>query len=78
MLADVDEPIDTVVVFRPSAECAGVAHQAVEVGARAVWLQLGLVSAEARAAVEAAGMGYVEDLCSKVVAAQHGIRAAAA
>ena len=44
----------------------------------AVWLQLGLSNAEARRAVEAAGLGYVEDLCSKVVAAEHGIRAAAA
>ena len=77
-LADVGQPIDTVVVFRPSPECAGVAKSAIAAGARAVWLQLGLSNAEARRAVEAAGLGYVEDLCSKVVAAKHGIRAAAA
>jgi len=77
-LADVGQPIDTVVVFRPSPECAGVAKAAIAAGARAVWLQLGLSNAEARRAVEAAGLGYVEDLCSKVVAAEHGIRAAAA
>jgi predicted CoA-binding protein len=77
-VGDIDEPIDTVVVFRPSPECAGVARQAIAAGARAVWLQLGLVSAEARRDVEAAGLGYVEDLCTKVVAAEHGIRADAA
>ena len=77
-LADIGEPIDTVVVFRPSPECAGVAKAAIAAGARAVWLQLGLSSDEARRAVEAAGLGYVEDLCSMVVAAEHGIRAAAA
>ena len=47
-------------------------------GAKAVWLQLGLVSAEAAGRREAAGLGYVEDACTKVVAAQHGIRAAVA
>lgn len=73
-LADVPEPIDTVVVFRPSGEAAGVAEQAISVGAKAVWLQLGLVSAGARAACEAAGLGYVEDSCTKVVAAHHHLR----
>ena len=73
-LAEVPEPIDTVVVFRPSREAAGVAAQAVEVGAKAVWLQLGLASAEARALCEAAGLGYVEDECTKVVAARFGLR----
>jgi predicted CoA-binding protein len=74
VLADVPDEIDTVVVFRPSAECGRVAEQAIAVGAKAVWLQLGLVSAEARAAAEAAGIGYVEDRCTKVVAAQLGLR----
>jgi ComEC/Rec2-related protein len=74
VLADVPDEIDTVVVFRPSPECGGVAQQAVAVGAKAVWLQLGLASAEARAAAEAAGLGYVEDRCTKVVAAQLGLR----
>jgi predicted CoA-binding protein len=72
-LADVPEPIDMVVVFRPSPECAGVAEQAVAAGARAVWLQLGLVSAEAAAACAAADVGYVEDECTKVVAARYRI-----
>ena len=78
-LADVpaDIEIDTVVVFRPSPECAGVAASALQRGTHAVWLQLGLVSAEARRLVEAAGVGYVEDACTKVVAAQHGITAPA-
>jgi uncharacterized protein len=77
-LADVPDPIDTVVVFRPSEEAGGVAAQAVEAGAKAVWLQLGLVSAEARERCEAAGLGYVEDICTKVLAARHDIRQPAA
>jgi len=73
-LADVPHPFDTVVVFRPSRECGNVAAQAVEAGAKAVWLQLGLSSAEARARCEAAGIGYVEDTCAKVVAARYDLR----
>ena len=45
---------------------------------RAVWLQLGLVSVEARARCEAAGLGYVEDTCAKVMAARYDIRQPAA
>lgn len=77
-LADMPEPFDTVIVFRPSAEAGGVAAQAVEAGAKAVWLQLGLASAEARASAEAAGLGYVEDTCAKVIAASYDLRQPAA
>lgn len=73
-LAAVPVTIDTVVVFRPAAEAAEVTRQAVEVGARAVWLQLGITSPEARAVAAAAGIGYVEDACTKVVARVHHIR----
>jgi predicted CoA-binding protein len=76
-LADVPEPIELVNVFRPSAEAADVARQAVEVGARAVWLQLGIVSAEARKICTDAGLLYVEDRCIGVERARHAIRRAA-
>jgi uncharacterized protein len=66
-LADVVEPIDLVDVFRRSEFCADVARQAVEAGAGALWLQLGVVSAEARAIAEAAGLDYVEDECTAIV-----------
>lgn len=65
-LADVAEPIDLVNVFRPSAQAAGVVRQAVAVGARAVWLQQGITSAEGRRLAEEAGLDYVEDLCIAV------------
>jgi hypothetical protein len=66
-LAEVDEPIDVVDVFRRAEFCPDVAHQAVEAGAGALWLQLGIVSAEARAIAEAAGIDYVEDECAAIV-----------
>ncbi len=66
-LAEIEEPIDLVDVFRRSEFCPDVARQAVEVGAGALWLQLGVVSAEARAIAEAAGLDYVEDECTAIV-----------
>jgi predicted CoA-binding protein len=62
-LADVPEPVGLVDVFRPSADAAEIVRQAVAAGAPAVWLQLGIVSAPARAIAEAAGLAYVEDRC---------------
>jgi predicted CoA-binding protein len=62
-LLDIMEPVDVVDVFRPAAEAPGIARQAVAAGAKALWLQLGIVSEEARAIAEAAGLDYIEDLC---------------
>ena len=72
-LHEIDEPIDLVDVFRRPEHCAGHVREAVDAGAKAVWLQLGIVSAEARAIAEAAGIPYVEDACTAVVHA-HGLR----
>jgi uncharacterized protein len=69
-LADIEEPIDVVDVFRRSEFCPDVARQAVEAGADALWLQLGVVSAEARAIAEEAGLDYVEDECTAIVHAR--------
>ena len=66
-LAEIDEPIDLVDVFRRADACPGVAREAVEAGAKAVWLQLGLVSPEARRIAEDAGLEYVENECTAIV-----------
>lgn len=66
-LREIDEPIDLVDVFRRLDACPGVAREAAEVGAKAVWLQLDLVSPEARAIAADAGMDYVEDECTAIV-----------
>jgi predicted CoA-binding protein len=62
-LAEVDGPVDVVEVFRPAAEAPEIAHQAGKVGARVLWLQLGIVSEEARQVAEAAGLTVVMDRC---------------
>jgi uncharacterized protein len=66
-LADVEVPIDLVDVFRRADACPGVAREAVEAGATALWLQLGLVSPEARRIAEQGGLEYVEDECTAIV-----------
>jgi|1185.fasta_scaffold23060_2 predicted CoA-binding protein len=65
-LFDIEEPIDLVDVFRRREFCEAHAREAVEVGAKALWLQLGIVSPAARAVAESAGIGYVEDACTAV------------
>ena len=72
-LADVPFSVEVVLVFRPSEEAAAVAKAAVAIGAKALWLQQGIVSAEARRLAEAAGMLYVEDRCMGVERAVHSI-----
>jgi predicted CoA-binding protein len=66
-LADLPEPVDLVDVFRRAEYCADVAREAAAIRAPALWLQLGLRSAEARDVAEQAGMEYVEDACTAVV-----------
>jgi uncharacterized protein len=66
-LAEGERPIDLVDVFRRPDACPGVARDAVAAGAKAVWLQLGIVSPEARQVAEEAGLDYVEDECTKIV-----------
>jgi uncharacterized protein len=65
-LDQVPEPIDIVDVFRRPEHTPDVARDAVAVGAGALWLQLGIRSAEARKIAEDAGLAYVEDRCLKV------------
>jgi predicted CoA-binding protein len=66
-LADIDEPIDLVDVFRRPEHTPQHAQEAVDAGAKALWLQLGIRSAEARRIATGGGLDYVEDLCTAVV-----------
>lgn len=68
-LRDIPEPVDLVNVFRPSGQAAAVVREAIEIGAKAVWLQQGIVSAQARQIALEAGVDYVEDLCMAVIRA---------
>ncbi|CAN5148779.1 CoA-binding protein [soil metagenome] len=73
-LADLTDAPDLVVVFRPPAEAADVTRQAIDAGAGAVWLQLGITSAKAERIAADAGIDFVQDRCSGVDAETFGIR----
>jgi predicted CoA-binding protein len=60
------EKIDLVNVFRNSEDVPPVAQEAIAIGARALWLQLGILHEAAAAQARAAGMWVVQDLCLKV------------
>jgi predicted CoA-binding protein len=62
-LAEVDGPVDVVDVFRPAEEAPAIARQAIAVGAKVLWLQLGIESEEAKRLAEAAGLTVVMNRC---------------
>lgn len=72
-LADIPVPVDIVDVFRPPEEAADVARQAAAIGAKTLWLQMGITSDEARGIAAAAGMNFVEDNCLGVTVNELGI-----
>ncbi len=74
-LDDVPEQIGLVDVFRPAEQTPDIARQAVTAGATALWLQLGIASAEARRIAEDAGLLYVEDRCLIIEQRRTGLNA---
>lgn len=70
-LLDVPEPIDIVDVFRAPDAVPGIAREAVQVGAKALWLQYGVISPEGIAIAEQGGLRVIVDRCMKVEHARH-------
>ena len=65
-VSDVPEPIEVVQIFRPSDEVGPIVDEAIAAGAKAVWMQLGIVDEAAAARARAAGLDVVMDQCMKV------------
>jgi predicted CoA-binding protein len=65
-LEAIPEPVDIVDVFRKSEDCAPIAKQAVAIGAKTLWLQLGVENTEAQQIAEAAGLAVVMNRCVKI------------
>jgi uncharacterized protein len=70
-LRDVPEPIDVVDVFRQPSAVPAIAREAIEVGARALWLQFGVISPEGAAIAAEAGLDVVMDRCMKIEHARY-------
>jgi predicted CoA-binding protein len=68
-LRDIPEKVDVVDCFRKSAEIPAIAGDAIAIGAKVLWMQLGVENAQARRKAEAAGLEVVEDHCVKI---EHG------
>jgi len=65
-LRDIPQKVDIVDCFRKSEEIASLADDAVAIGAKVLWMQLGVHNAAARAKAEAAGLEVVENHCVKI------------
>ena len=65
-LLDIPDKVDMVDVFRRSAEVLPIAQQALQIGARCLWQQIGVVNTEADALARSAGLDSVMDRCVKI------------
>jgi hypothetical protein len=73
-LSQIGEPIDIVDIFRKSEEAGDIVDQAIAVGAKAVWMQLGVMDGAAAKRAEDAGLKVVMDHCPKIEFARLGLR----
>jgi hypothetical protein len=74
-LGQIGVPIDIVDIFRRPIAAGEAVDQAIDAGAKAVWMQLGIVNEEAASRAEAAGLKVVMDRCTKIEIARLGVPA---
>ena len=65
-ITDIKDQVDIVDVFRPSREALSIAEDTIKIGAKVLWLQLGIKNNEAKQLVESKNIQYVENKCTKM------------
>ena len=65
-ITDIKDTIDIVDVFRPSKEVPAIAKDTIKIGAKVLWLQLGIKSEEAKKLMENNNIRYIENKCTKM------------
>ena len=73
-ITDIKDTVDIVDVFRPSKEALDIAKDTIDIGAKVLWLQLGIKSEEAKKIVEKNRIEYVEDKCTKMEYQKHFLK----
>ena len=65
-ITDIKDPIDIVDVFRPSKEIPAIAEDVIKIGAKVLWLQLGIRNEEAKKLMSSNNIHYIENKCTKM------------
>ena len=65
-ITDIKDQVDIVDVFRPSKEALSIAEDTIKIGAKVLWLQLGIKNDEAKKLIESKNIQYVENKCTKM------------
>tara|TARA_Y100001936_G_C15806060_1_gene524086 strand:- start:5 stop:433 length:429 start_codon:yes stop_codon:yes gene_type:complete len=73
-ITDIKEQVDIVDVFRPSREVLDIAKDTVNIGAKVLWLQLGIRNEEAKKIVEENKIEYIENKCTKMEFQKHFLK----
>ena len=73
-ITDIKDSVDIVDVFRPSNEALDIAKDTIQIGAKVLWLQLGIKNEEAKKIVEKNKIEYVEDKCTKMEYQKHFLK----
>ena len=73
-ISEINKSVDIVDVFRPSNEAYGIAEEAVKIGAKVLWLQLGIRDENAKKLVEDNKIEYIENKCTKMEYQKHFLK----
>ena len=65
-ITDIKDQVEIIDVFRPSTEALDIARDTIKIGAKVLWLQLGIKNEEAKKLVQSKNIEYIENKCTKM------------